>query len=143
MHKQTFYINQRNNKQGTRTSIDFVEIPSILFEKFVSDYSIVSQFAVHHQTGKPIPLDLYKQMHKSRSSGVFNETYQQALLAIVDQQYHSLAAMGKGMYLYKCLCNYVYIYVSIHKSGSSGVFNETYQEALLSIVDQPYHTLAA
>ena len=45
---------------GTRSALDFVELPSHLLEFFVRDYRVVSQFARHPITGDPIPRDVFE-----------------------------------------------------------------------------------
>ena len=46
---------------GTRCVLDFVELPSILMEFFLRDHAVVSQFATHYATGKPLPEDTFNQ----------------------------------------------------------------------------------
>jgi len=45
---------------GTRSSLEFVELPSNLFEKFLEDYRVVQHFLKHVETGEPIPRDLFE-----------------------------------------------------------------------------------
>jgi intermediate peptidase len=40
---------------GTRTNVDFVELPSHLFEYFAWDERVLGKFARHHATGAPLP----------------------------------------------------------------------------------------
>ena len=46
---------------GTNVVRDFVEFPSQLNENWLSTPEVLSRFAVHYQTGKPIPADAGRQ----------------------------------------------------------------------------------
>ena len=43
---------------GTSVARDFVELPSQLFEHWLSEKDVLSRFAVHYKTGATIPDDL-------------------------------------------------------------------------------------
>lgn len=83
-----------HNVSGTRCATDFVELPSILMEHFVSSPSVLSLFASHYSTGEPLPLPLIQAHLNLQSSLSALETHGQILLAILDQKYHSLRPSG-------------------------------------------------
>ena len=75
---------------GTRTLLDFVEVPSHVFEHFVWDHRVLSKFAKHHQTGEPIPKQLVERMNEQRKIFWSIETDQQLVLSLLDQQIHAM-----------------------------------------------------
>ena len=79
-----------HNVSGTRCPTDFVELPSILMEHFVSSPSVLSLFATHHVNGEPLPLPLLKAHMINQQALAALDTHGQILMAILDQQYHSL-----------------------------------------------------
>ncbi|KAK2599001.1 Mitochondrial intermediate peptidase [Conoideocrella luteorostrata] len=77
------------NVSGTRCATDFAELPSTLMEHFAADPTVLSLFARHWKTDRPLPYDLVKERIKvsKRFEGI--DTEHQILLAMVDQAYHS------------------------------------------------------
>lgn len=77
------------NVSGTRCATDFAELPSTLMEHFVADPTVLSLFARHWKTDRPLPYDLVEERIKvsKRFEGI--DTEHQILLAMVDQAYHS------------------------------------------------------
>jgi thimet oligopeptidase len=74
---------------GTNTARDFVETPSQMFEEWAYRKEILDTFAKHHETGKPIPEDLFKALVRSRAFGRTLHTERQVSLAALDLAYHS------------------------------------------------------
>ena len=75
---------------GTSVSRDFVELPSQLFEHWLTVPSILQEFAVHHDTGEPIPDAL---LEKLRAAGKFNKGFTNVEFtssALVDMAFHAL-----------------------------------------------------
>ncbi len=79
-----------HNVSGTRCATDFVELPSILMEHFVSSPDVLSLFAKHYQTLEPLPLPLLKAHLNLQQSLSALETHGQILMALLDQKYHML-----------------------------------------------------
>ncbi|ODA82894.1 hypothetical protein RJ55_01403 [Drechmeria coniospora] len=77
------------NVSGTRCATDFAELPSTLMEHFAADPTVLSLFARHWKTDRPLPFDLVRERIKvsKRFGGI--DTEHQILLAIVDQAYHA------------------------------------------------------
>jgi len=77
---------------GTSVARDFVEFPSQFNENWALDPKVLPHYAVHYQTGQPIPQDLVDKIKRSRT---FNQGYEvgEALEAArLDLDWHSLAA---------------------------------------------------
>src|SRR5690606_4456806 len=54
---------------GIRTEWDFVEAPSQLLEEWARDPATLATFAVHHETGEPIPAELVTQLRAAEEFG--------------------------------------------------------------------------
>ena len=75
---------------GTSVSRDFVELPSQLFEHWLTVPEVLQRFAVHHQTGEPIPQSL---LDKMRAAEKFNKGFANVEFtssALVDMAFHAL-----------------------------------------------------
>jgi peptidyl-dipeptidase Dcp len=73
---------------GTSVVRDYVEFPSQLLEHWLATPEVLQRFALHYQTGKPIPEDLVKRIEKAST---FNEgfaTVEFLSSALVDMKYH-------------------------------------------------------
>jgi intermediate peptidase len=82
-----------HNVSGTRCATDFVELPSILMEHFLSSPEVIGLVARHHSTDAPLPyhhLTSYLQAARSLES---LDVHNQILLASLDQLYHSPLAL--------------------------------------------------
>jgi peptidyl-dipeptidase Dcp len=77
---------------GTNVARDFVEFPSQFNENWALDPKVLPHYAVHYQTGQPIPQDLIDKIKASRT---FNQGYalgEAATAAKMDLDWHSLPA---------------------------------------------------
>ncbi|CAG8444848.1 5581_t:CDS:2 [Ambispora gerdemannii] len=81
-----------HNVAGTRCPTDFVELPSILMEHFVSSPQVLATFANHYQTRDPIPFNLIKSHKKAHSTFAAIDIQLQIVMALLDQLYHSSLA---------------------------------------------------
>lgn len=77
------------NVAGTRCATDLAELPSTLMEHFCADPDVLSLFARHYETDKPLNFQLVVERLRlaRRFEGSDNEN--QILLAMLDQEYHS------------------------------------------------------
>lgn len=57
---------------GTSVSRDFVELPSQLYEHWLTRPEVLTRFALHHKTGKPMPAKLLKKLKAARN---FNQGF--------------------------------------------------------------------
>jgi thimet oligopeptidase len=74
---------------GTSVARDFVESPSQMLEEWAWTKDTLDLFAVHHETGKPMPKSLHAAMLRSRGFGRALSTQRQLFLAALDQTYHT------------------------------------------------------
>ncbi|HVI06329.1 MAG TPA: M3 family metallopeptidase, partial [Sphingomicrobium sp.] len=77
---------------GTSVARDFVEFPSQFNENWALDPKVLAHYAVHYQTGQPIPQDLVDKIKRSRT---FNQGYELGEVleaARLDLDWHSLPA---------------------------------------------------
>jgi len=75
---------------GTQVLRDFVELPSQIFEHWMSEPEVLKKHARHYQTGEPIPDSL---LAKLKAAELFNqgyETVRYTASALVDMAVHSL-----------------------------------------------------
>ena len=74
---------------GTDVARDFVESPSQMLEEWAWAKDTLDLFAVHHETGKPMPKALHAALLRSRGFGRALSTQRQLFLAALDQTYHT------------------------------------------------------
>lgn len=75
---------------GTHVFWDFVELPSQILENWLEEKECLDLFAVHYETGAPIPQDY---IQKIKDSANFHEGYQtmrQLSFGLMDMAWHSL-----------------------------------------------------
>ena len=73
---------------GTAVARDYVEFPSQLLEHWLSTPEVLQRFALHHQTGEPIPQALVERIAKAST---FNEgfaTTEYLASALIDMRMH-------------------------------------------------------
>jgi peptidyl-dipeptidase Dcp len=73
---------------GTNVKRDFVEFPSQLNEHWLPTKEVLSRFAVHYQTGKPIPDELVAKIDRARHFNQGFKTVEYLASAIYDLQIH-------------------------------------------------------
>lgn len=74
---------------GTQVLRDFVELPSQLFEHWLSEPEVLRRHARHWKTGEPMPEALMQRLHAARRFGQGYETVRYTASAIVDMAVHS------------------------------------------------------
>lgn len=74
---------------GTNTKRDFVEFPSQLNEHWLRTPEILERFAVHHQTGQPMPKELFAKLEKAKHFNEGFRTVEYLAAAIYDLKIHT------------------------------------------------------
>lgn len=75
---------------GTHVLQDFAELPSQLFEHWISEPEVLQRHARHAQTGEPIPRSLIDRLLATERLGQAFETLSYTASALVDMAVHSL-----------------------------------------------------
>jgi len=73
---------------GTAVSRDYVEFPSQLLEHWLSTPEVLQRFAVHYQTGKPIPQSLVERIKRAATFNQGFITVEYLSAALVDMKLH-------------------------------------------------------
>jgi peptidyl-dipeptidase Dcp len=76
---------------GTNVARDFVELPSQLFEHWLTVPGVMKRFALHHETGKPMPQALAERLKKARNFNQGFATVEYVASALVDMELHAVA----------------------------------------------------
>jgi peptidyl-dipeptidase Dcp len=77
---------------GTSVATDFVELPSQLYEHWLEQPQVLRRFALHYETGEPMPEDLLQRLIAARNFNMGFATVEYVASAIVDLDFHSLSA---------------------------------------------------
>lgn len=73
---------------GTAVARDYVEFPSQLMEHWLATPEVLQRFALHYQTGKPIPQTLVDRINKSATFNQGFATVEYLAAALVDMKLH-------------------------------------------------------
>jgi peptidyl-dipeptidase Dcp len=73
---------------GTSVARDYVEFPSQLMEHWLSTPEVLQRFALHYQTGKPIPQGLVDKINRSATFNQGFATVEYLSAALVDMKLH-------------------------------------------------------
>jgi peptidyl-dipeptidase Dcp len=73
---------------GTAVARDYVEFPSQLLEHWLSTPEVLGRFAVHYQTGKPIPQSLVEKIKRASTFNQGFATTEYLSSALVDMKLH-------------------------------------------------------
>ncbi|HWK63754.1 MAG TPA: M3 family metallopeptidase [Rhizobiaceae bacterium] len=74
---------------GTSVSRDFVELPSQLYEHWLTVPSVLEKHALHEKTGRPMPKELIDKMLAARNFDAGFATVEFTSSALVDMAYHA------------------------------------------------------
>lgn len=75
---------------GTSVTTDFVELPSQLYEHWLATPEVLTKFAQHYKTGKPIPGALMKRLKAAQTFNQGFSTVEYVSSALADLELHSL-----------------------------------------------------
>ena len=75
---------------GTNVWWDFVELPSQFMENYAVEKEFLQTFALHYQTGEPLPEELIKRIVKSRNFLAATACMRQVSLGLLDMAYYTL-----------------------------------------------------
>jgi peptidyl-dipeptidase Dcp len=73
---------------GTLVARDYVEFPSQLLEHWLSTPEVLQRFALHYQTGKPIPQELVDKINRSATFNQGFATVEYLSAALIDMKLH-------------------------------------------------------
>ncbi|HEY1260933.1 MAG TPA: M3 family metallopeptidase, partial [Stellaceae bacterium] len=80
------------SQSGTSVRRDFVELPSQIFEHWVSAPEILRRYARHYQTGAPIPEELLQRLLAARTFNQGFATVEYTASALLDMELHRASA---------------------------------------------------
>jgi len=80
---------------GTGVARDFVELPSQLYEHWLSQPDVLSRFAIHHNTGEPMPEALLEKLLAAANFNQGFATVEYTASALVDLELHLQEAPGQ------------------------------------------------
>ncbi|SFK00867.1 M3 family metallopeptidase [Cellulomonas sp. KH9] len=78
------------SQSGTNVPRDFVEYPSQVNEMWAWDPTVLRSFAVHHETGEPMPDEWVRTLLAARQDGEGFATTEYLAAALLDQAWHRL-----------------------------------------------------
>ena len=73
---------------GTAVSRDYVEFPSQLLEHWLSTPEVLQKYAVHYETGKPIPQELVNKIERAATFNQGFATTEYLASALIDMKLH-------------------------------------------------------
>ena len=79
------------SQSGTNVPRDFVEYPSQVNEMWAWDPDVLRAFAVHHETGEPMPAQWIETLLAARQDGEGFATTEYLAAALLDQAWYRLA----------------------------------------------------
>ncbi len=84
-----FFADGRYNRTSRSVPRDFVELPSQIYENWAGEPELLRKYALHYETGLPIP---YELINKIRESSLFNQGFintEYIAAAILDMDWHT------------------------------------------------------
>jgi peptidyl-dipeptidase Dcp len=77
---------------GTAVARDFVELPSQLYEHWLTTPEVLGEYAIHYETGKPMPKALIDKLTAARTFNAGFQTIEFTASALVDMDAHKDAS---------------------------------------------------
>ncbi|MEO1696584.1 MAG: M3 family metallopeptidase [Planctomycetota bacterium] len=75
---------------GTAVDYDFVEFPAQIFEHWMRQPAVLQEFALHHETGEPMPLKLIDRVRAASNSTSGFDNVEFIASAFVDLAFHRI-----------------------------------------------------
>ena len=75
---------------GTSVLKDFVELPSQLYEHWLSEPAVLKKHARHYRTGATIPDELLQKLFDARNFNLGFDTIEYTICALMDQSLHQI-----------------------------------------------------
>ena len=79
---------QYPSQSGTSVARDYVEFPSQINEHWLSTPELLNKFAVHYETGKPLPAELLEKIERAATFNQGFQTVEYLASALVDMKLH-------------------------------------------------------
>jgi peptidyl-dipeptidase Dcp len=76
------------SQSGTAVARDYVEFPSQLLEHWLSTPEVLNKFALHYQTGKPMPKEILDKIERSAKFNQGFDTVEFLASALIDMKMH-------------------------------------------------------
>ncbi|MEM9644653.1 MAG: M3 family metallopeptidase [Planctomycetota bacterium] len=76
------------SQSGTNVARDYVEFPSQILEHWLSTPEILNRFALHHETGEPMPRELVDKIEKASTFNQGFGTTEYLASALIDMKLH-------------------------------------------------------
>ena len=73
---------------GPFTTWDFVEFPAQIYEHWLGEPEVLQRFAIHHETGQPMPAELIERIRQSVNFNMGHFVLRQVALGKLDMNYH-------------------------------------------------------
>ncbi len=73
---------------GTNVAQDYVEFPSQILERWLSTKEVMEKYALHYQTGKPIPQSLVEKINNASKFNQGFQTVEATASALIDMKLH-------------------------------------------------------
>ncbi|KPK86511.1 MAG: peptidase M3 [Bacteroides sp. SM23_62_1] len=81
---------------GTATPRDFVELPSQIMENWALHPEVMKTYALHYETGEPMPDERIRKIEKSRFFNQGFATVEYLAASFLDMDWHTLNGQFKG-----------------------------------------------
>lgn len=81
---------------GTNVYRDFVELPSQILENWLTEMEWLEQFAIHYETGQPIPKQLIEKLIAARNFQAGYQSERQLMFCSLDMAWHTLETPFKA-----------------------------------------------
>ena len=75
---------------GTRVTRDYVEFPSQMMENWAREPEVIAEYAKHHKTNEPIPLELLEKISKASKFNQGFATTEYVAASYLDMAWHTL-----------------------------------------------------